>query len=833
MPAYLEPDLQLPVAEENPGYYEPSPETQFHQIPTAIFHINTGDLPLPPRPLAALPMPTFFTETPEFPHVRRSPAPWSFPTPWEPFRSAMVIEHVRVDARNEITDYGNGYAFLRPSVDRMIGPTSELKNVERRVLPFLRSLTNLSILGTWVDETGPRTDALVNAAESMTNYRDLNIRFHRRVQRRNQLFDEVARLNRHIDALEAMERYAVRVALDACALLGGVELPTWPASTELAGVWLQEAKRDIVQKPKYYVAQCRARDLERWGVPCWIETARREHARLDAARDGYRIADPMRERRYQQALQSTRAKRVDVYIPTLVKSAPPRPSAHAIPSAEDWAEVKSLVLLLLSSTEDRRLSFNAFSCKMERLLGKAIWSGTSYEPNQHAADHVCWLKARDGAHETCHVGVVHASMEIPATWRYPGLSVASSLGARGMMVDEVNQPELSEPSVDPEEWFAVELEGYSSEQETEASRLASSYKAYGYRSVQAPQQLKDEDGRTIPRSRYQIQVLFKSRRQQQDACRDIRQALHQESQISVSLVDLQRCGYDQLNLFHHRVDPRYVNTLFARPSSLEARQRLIRLAPRYSVGPSISSVPAAARAAKEAVYLWRLAQFSLFEYDNEYMLPGYRPAEADAMFAQQLESHANSPSSSSSPQVPSQSSTDVRRTALPFAELPLARLGDIAFALNRSFSEDDTNTLRRLYLCLCTAQRRAPFTAAVFPFPGSPYRDLLARVMKMVQESAAHQIVEFTYSMGPPNSSIGVWDEKLTLDAHGRVKISMDAARPREWSSELDPPRVEAYIARCMGLRGLTQLQKRRKKNGTNKVTNPSGPSAAGPSSAS
>jgi len=157
------------------------------------------------------------------------------------------------------------------------------------------------------------------------------------------------------------------------------------------------------------------------------------------------------------------------------------------------------------------------------------------------------------------------------------------------------------------------------------------------------------------------------------------------------------------------------------------------------------------------------------------------------------------------------------RMSLPIAELPLARLGDIVFASSLPFPAEDINRLRRLYLCLWVGKRRAPFSASIFPFPGSRFREMLAHVVRLVEESSLQGIVDFSYRLGPPNSSAGAWDEKLSLDAHGRVKISMDPALVQEWDATRDLKRVEDYVARCMRLHGVSRLQKRRKRQARQK----------------
>jgi hypothetical protein len=205
-------------------------------------------------------------------------------------------------------------------------------------------------------------------------------------------------------------------------------------------------------------------------------------------------------------------------------------------------------------------------------------------------------------------------------------------------------------------------------------------------------------------------------------------------------------------------------------------------------------------------------------YDNEYLLPGYAPAGADAAYAENIAgTSASSNAVASSSQKTATATTTAPtptspRTSLPIAELPLGRLGEIVFAPSLPFPAEDVDRLRRLYLCLCAAKRRAPFTASIFPFPGSSYRELLVHIVQLVEESNLKGVVDFGYRLGPPNSSAGIWDEKISLDAQGQVKITMDPALVPNWDAARDVNRVEQYVARCMKLPGLPRAQKRRRK---------------------
>jgi hypothetical protein len=716
-----------------------------------------------------------------------------------------------------------GFTICLLTVERLIGPGSVLKEVESRVLPFLRALIRLDVFGTWKDEAGPDSHLPLKAAEELINPTDLKSRLKRNFSSKDRAVEEVERLNHAIDSLEAIDQYAVRVALDACALLGGVELPTWPASINFAGTWLEEAKRNLADQPASYISQCRARDCERWGVPCWVESPRRHYSRYEATPFTRPTSDRSAEGLHQQWLRQCPAEKVKkAYIPTNPQSVNRSPPDCPLPSPETWDAVKSKIQRLLDRDTSSPLIFQNFNHEMRRLLGEGVWSGKRYEAQLHSDDSICWLKAREGAQEILHRGVVHASLEIPSTWWNPHFLVADKTGMERLTPYESDPQGIAEPGVVAEAWFGVELVGYKAGQEEEAQLIASSYNALGYRFIQAPQQLKDAEGRTIPRSLYQIELLFKSRRQQQDACREIRAALPSPSSITVSPVDLEAFGYDRLHQFRLKADPYYINRLYSLSLSVQERQRLLRLTPRYPIPPTNHSTPSDIRASQEAVYLWRLVHFSLFEYDGEYMLPGYAPGDADAAYAERLvntsSSMAASPSQRTTKAAAAPGASTSTRTSLPIAELPLARLGEIVFAPSPPFPAEDIDRLRRLYLCLWAGKRRAPFTASIFPFPGSSYRELLVHVVRLVENSSMKGVVDFSYRLGPPNSSAGVWDEKLSLDAHGRVKISMDPVLAQEWDVTRDPNRVEEYVGRCVQLSGLPRLQKRRRKQAQLKV---------------
>jgi hypothetical protein len=258
--------------------------------------------------------------------------------------------------------------------------------------------------------------------------------------------------------------------------------------------------------------------------------------------------DRQAESNHQKWLQRCPPAKIQtLYLPLVVQAVIlPLPDCP-LPSSESWDAVKSRIQLLLDPDASAPLPFQNFNREMGRLLGKGIWSGKRYEAQQHSGDSVHWLKAREGVQEILHVGVIHASLEIPSTWRYPQILVAEKTGVERIIPLEPEGRVIPETAVAAEAWFGVELVGYQAGQEEEAPRVASSYSALGYRFIQVPQQLKDAQGHTIPRSLYQVELLFKSRRRQQGACGEIRAALPSPTNIIISPVDLEPFGYDRLH----------------------------------------------------------------------------------------------------------------------------------------------------------------------------------------------------------------------------------------------------------------------------------------------
>lgn len=483
--------------------------------------------------------------------------------------------------------------------------------------------------------------------------------------------------------------------------------------------------------------------------------------------------------------------------------------------------------MLLDPSSPNCITFDIFSRDMESLLSPAIWSGKRYEDGRHKAGEISWHRVRAGIQETCHRGAIYAGFEIPVPWWNPKSFVADKDGLDQLGASFQEHQVVRSAPVPLSTWFKVEVTGYRDAQSDEAVAIAATYQALGYRFVLSPVQLKDAQGHTIPHSTYQLELLYKSRRRQLEVCRDVK-ALLTDPTISVSTVTLEQFSIDRLNMFHFAVDPHYINHLYAVSVPSHERDALLKAAPPYDIPPAIHSTSAEERANANTWYLWRLAHFGLLEYGDVYPLPGYSPGDVDATYLSSLLEPPPLPAKKllASHDTPAPTPP---RTALPVAELSLDKMCELAFASPSQLSPDDRFKLQRLYLSLRCVQRRAPFNCSIFPIPSSPYRALLAGISKLTVESSQQGLADFHHQMEPPNTSLGVWDERISMNIDGRVKIVMDSSVDPQWDETAVAGHVKRYVDICLRMTARSNPHKRRRKRAQKDVAKAS--TAGGPSS--
>jgi hypothetical protein len=450
-----------------------------------------------------------------------------------------------------------------------------------------------------------------------------------------ELLSQVATLNSRLMFARAMYDFALLETLDACAVLGGVELPTWPPNSSYTGCWIPPCPRASAEVNESYFLQVRARKLERWGVPLWCEAPRRLNRRYEAGPTGGPVAGyPRLEQLHQERLAALTLrnppvpmKKVRVAVGNRSASRPFDPSSSPLPQdLEIRGGVQRAISALVDPESPERKTFDVFNKDMMRLLGAGVWSGRKHEPQHHHAyvhpgskQRSRWLKIRDGVHDCGHKGALLGAVEIPNTWYEPR---SYPLDFRGLDVGcrALWRPlELPQPAVPIMDWYVVEVAGLEQGDEVQGRAIFNAYQprgALGYRWVLCKIQAKDQSGHTIRHSRYQVDLLFKSMHAQGEAALSIGQ------EFPEMLVNETSCiGKDMawINLFDLPVDWVYVAALFNRPALASRQLELLALAPPSSVPPTRSDgVSSGERADAERSHLAKLCHLSLFEYDTKH-----------------------------------------------------------------------------------------------------------------------------------------------------------------------------------------------------------------------
>lgn len=802
--------------------------------------------------------------------MRHSPNACSVQAPWSALRRASPTPVVEADPM-QVRATNPGYIFWPPEVRRLTGVGSAIQRLHDEMVPFVRSMTRAHMFNAYSPMEVLAPDFFLRVAVSHTDSSIASRFVGGTYSTREELLSQVAILNSRLIIARAMYDFALLEVLDACAVLGGVELPVWSPNPSFTGCWIPPSPRASAEVNESYFLQARARKLERWGVPLWCEVPRRLNRRYEAGPTGGPVAScPRVESRHQQRLVALTVgsppvpvKKVRVAVGNRCASRPFDPSSSPLPEGlEIRGSVERAISALVDPESPETKTFDAFNKDMMRLLGTGVWSGKKHEL-QHHHGHIDpgskqrprWLKIRDGVHDCGHKGVLLAAVEIPNTWYEPR---SCPLDFRGVDIRDgaLQRPlELPQPAVPVMDWYVVEVAGFEKSDEAQGKGIFDAYRfrgALGYRWVLCKTQNKDESGRSIRHSRYQVELLFKSVRAQGEAASSIRQGFPN------LLVDEASCiGKDMswINLFDLPIDWVYIAALFNRPLVASRRQELLALAPPSSVPPSRSDgVLPAERADAEHLYLGKLCHWVLFEYDTKHP-PAVRPAAASA--SAPISAFISAPASTSASTsvsasaaactLPSTlifgsastsvSSSAVRATtsasqlissdhpvaqsrrAQDMSQLTLERFTDLAFAPlppNCQLSKDQVLRFQRLALVLQACKRRAPFSSHVFPSDGAPYRAILRYVASVVKENSG--VHGYAFHSRECREKIGPWEEMLKMKPDGRIEVFIDSDASLDLCPLPSQDEVDKYYDSCNRENRKTRSEKRRngRRNGKN-----------------
>ena len=804
----------------------------YDQLPCYVTSINADGIPTPPQPSHHSdlnPTPRTYTDPTSQMPARHTPYICSIQTPWAALCLADTTPMVEADpaqVRSSNSHEGR-FIFWPPELRRLTAVGSEIQRLNDEILPFIQSMTRAHMFNIYSSVDEPTPGSFLKIVASHTDSSIAASFLGGAYATRDELLSHVRTLNSRLVAARAMHDFALFEALDACAVLGGVELPVWPPNPLYTGCWVRSAYRGATDVDETYFLQARARKLERWGVPLWYEAGRCMNRRYDVGLDGRPVsAWRAMEQDHQQRLTALTRRNPPISVKAVRIAAGYRSASRpfcysSAPLPQERGvrqKIERAISALVDPDSPEMKTFDAFNNDMMQLLGSGVWSGRKHEFRHHhsqinpgSKERPRWLRIRDGVQDSGHKGVLLASVEIPNTWYDP---CSYPLTFRGVQPNfgALSRPlELPQPAVPIMDWYVVEVAGFGKDAEAQARGVFDAYRsqgALGYRWMLCKVQNKDEKGRSIRHSRYQVELLFKSVRAQGEAASRIA-----AEYPDLLIVQTAYAGMDAawINLFDLPVDWVYVAALFNRPLLASRRQELLSLAPPSSVPPTRSDgVSPQQRAEAERAYLAKLCHWDLFEYDTNYP-PSVQPTSVSAATYTPAPFFAYTSTSASTSA--SASAVTLHGVAQDMSQLTVERFTDLAFAplpSDSSLSDEEVLRFQRLALVLQACKRRAPFSSHVFASDGAPYRAILRYVANIVKQSS--ELPGYVFQSGGRRQNIGPWLEMLKMKADGKVEVYICASAPLDSCSLPSQDDVDKYFEACNRENRKTRSEKRRKR---------------------
>lgn len=190
-------------------------------------------------------------------------------------------------------------------------------------------------------------------------------------------------VQRTADLMTGIVRVLRRVALDLCAVIGGVHLPAWPPSVTTRGALIPIHRLDrSSSKPEHAVVAA----LERWGIPLYIVHQSQAATRLEYNDP---TLPPVKSMPDEEAAHQARLRRV--------LRGRPGDKGKSVPYVANYqgcyrgseplkCPEKDLDHLLFHVLDPRRpdpLPFDEFSRHVQALVGFKMWPGRLWEEGRH------------------------------------------------------------------------------------------------------------------------------------------------------------------------------------------------------------------------------------------------------------------------------------------------------------------------------------------------------------------------------------------------------------------------------------------------------------------
>lgn len=824
----IEPAI-FPRVDSNPYYHQPENtiKTLRGLWPSVLVSSNTLGRQPPPPPTAA----SDEDRLKSFSH----PITLDDKNLTRPFRALMhVPREVDPNAAIAFQSYGEGmrWQLAPPLKQDMLSRAAEITGPRFKFTGELQRLCILAPQSGLNDPSKCVPNALIYEINARVHLPSLQTLLSRSFESKEAVL-AVARdtESNFAYALGCLDT-ALLEAIDACAILGGRELPCWPPQTHWRGAYvLRRSCEPLTGSPGESARLILAlvRRYERWGVPLWCIAYNKQGFRFDLHSDGRPTHSEGDERFYQAFMHSLKEKadRGEIQYTemlTVVRhhetdSFSPA-DTPSLPTGASRSALEDAVLTFLDPWQPLYSTWSQFSSVMGSLLGKTIWTDKRHEELLHPAQfvssrHETWTRIRDGLDNCLHTGVLLSGLEIPPPW-YSSSSHGISMDGQGYLWPAVvgQGTTLDPPPLGA--WHVLQLDDFSPEAGESVMALRAQLMergVYGWSFAQSNLAFKDAQGRSIRHSRYVLNLVFKSPAELKAVALELQSSHAGNTQNSSA-----RSGQDlgSLGVYNWEKHPRFLDIAFAKSTELASRVQLVRLAPSYPI-PNSGSGDSNVRNLAVKTLIHSLRYEELFEAST---FPPLHPPSAAAV--------ASPPSTSPAPSAPSppEHSRDLSKCSL-----------DTLLTIAFSAREDgelmflDVVRMQRLACILfCLSEISSPsFLSRVFRSDG-PYLRILRYIGNKIRLNPQLGGSQYVSRAGRPNLS--PYFEGVRLCTGGSVEIFLDLDSPESSIPMASSADHEAYKRRVEGLwvafekkLSPAEKKKKRRQGNSNSAAGPSGTS--------
>ena len=219
----------------------------------------------------------------------------------------------------------------------------------------------------------------------------------------------------HIVEMRAILKYATYLALDVCAVLGGMEMPVWPLHPGATSIFFDEA--EIAEAVTF------AMTLEQWGVPHYRVQGGDPQASISSsagplsnAADKAELQLQLRERAKVPSVRKPFSWPCTCFIHCMRNTATP-----VFPVSDNIENfIREQVVQVLSSDLGTTSVFRVFSDTMQNIL-QGAWTGVLYEKEhmKSSTTGATWKCIRSPFAVGNHGPLIDPFMRVPYAYHHP------------------------------------------------------------------------------------------------------------------------------------------------------------------------------------------------------------------------------------------------------------------------------------------------------------------------------------------------------------------------------------------------------------------------------